>query len=555
MNIVHMPCLYPDELLYSLFARFYAHSGYLTYRSVAEILFEDFRGQPNMEFVTRISPETQAILCRNSDWESIIMEHTMLPYYCRFLDVSRRQRAYQMVFDMKGGYSEALGIPKQQSGTKAYLRYCPICSSEDRKRYGETYWHRCHQIDGIFVCAIHGCRLHNSTVSRRGKQTPTLYNAEEHSLIQEHFMGSEIERRLAEYINNCINMPVDMNNDVYVGELLLSRMEEMKYVSVRGEQRRVTQFIEDIQSFYSELTGSEQISSWKLEKILKGYRRNPIEIFQIAFFLSITAEELVNPILPFNNQSQLFNRIVEARITNGDSIRKVAKETGVSTRTIQLTCKQLNIRSAYQKNMEGSNTSKFNEKIDNERMYWLNVIRDNPGRSFTQLCAMEHYRKRLMWLRQNDKEWTDNHWPLRTSIQFNKAEWDNIDIDTLPLVESAIKDLKGTEKVKPRQVTKYAVAKILGLPDRRLELLPRCTKMILENTESKESYWAHEIVWAIQYMIKNGVALNYKHLRDITNMRRSDYTRAYPDFVLIADNELIAVYEQIMGMNNAFDKL
>ncbi|MBR1752184.1 MAG: TniQ family protein [Ruminococcus sp.] len=39
------------------------------------------------------------------------------------------------------------------------LRYCPVCAADDREKYGETYWHRVHQIPEISVCAKHRCRL------------------------------------------------------------------------------------------------------------------------------------------------------------------------------------------------------------------------------------------------------------------------------------------------------------------------------------------------------------------------------------------------------------
>jgi len=39
------------------------------------------------------------------------------------------------------------------------MRVCPLCVKEDRERYGETYWHLSHQLQGIDVCHKHGCYL------------------------------------------------------------------------------------------------------------------------------------------------------------------------------------------------------------------------------------------------------------------------------------------------------------------------------------------------------------------------------------------------------------
>ena len=43
---------YPDELVYSWLARYYAHSGYMGYSYVAEDLFVHKWNRPDVEFVT-----------------------------------------------------------------------------------------------------------------------------------------------------------------------------------------------------------------------------------------------------------------------------------------------------------------------------------------------------------------------------------------------------------------------------------------------------------------------------------------------------------------------
>lgn len=42
---------YPDELVYSLLARYYDHAGYYVYRCAAEELFANPTCRPNPEFV------------------------------------------------------------------------------------------------------------------------------------------------------------------------------------------------------------------------------------------------------------------------------------------------------------------------------------------------------------------------------------------------------------------------------------------------------------------------------------------------------------------------
>lgn len=42
--------------------------------------------------------------------------------------------------------------------------YCPECAKEDRKLYGETYWHILPQINGVEYCPLHKCRIVESQV-------------------------------------------------------------------------------------------------------------------------------------------------------------------------------------------------------------------------------------------------------------------------------------------------------------------------------------------------------------------------------------------------------
>ena len=50
-----MPEIYPDELLYSRFARYYERSGYMAYIFAAEDLFQNKNERPDVEFINRLT--------------------------------------------------------------------------------------------------------------------------------------------------------------------------------------------------------------------------------------------------------------------------------------------------------------------------------------------------------------------------------------------------------------------------------------------------------------------------------------------------------------------
>ena len=59
--IAYFPSFYPDELLYSLFARYYIKSGYMAYIYAAEDLYFSRTTRPDIEFINELKKQTKEI--------------------------------------------------------------------------------------------------------------------------------------------------------------------------------------------------------------------------------------------------------------------------------------------------------------------------------------------------------------------------------------------------------------------------------------------------------------------------------------------------------------
>lgn len=93
----------------------------------------------------------------------------------------------------------------------------------------------------------------------------------------------------------------------------------------------------------------------------------------------------------------------------------------------------------------------------------------------------------------------------------------------LPKVRETVKRMYECGDERPRRITVSAVRKEMGLPDKRFAKLPKCKEEILKYQESQKEYWAREAVWAYRKLIEEGQAVNWTHIRRLTNMRRVDF--------------------------------
>lgn len=59
--ITYFPSIYPDELLYSQLARYYAKSGYLAYTYAAQDLFAEIRVKPDIEFINTLCSDASRL--------------------------------------------------------------------------------------------------------------------------------------------------------------------------------------------------------------------------------------------------------------------------------------------------------------------------------------------------------------------------------------------------------------------------------------------------------------------------------------------------------------
>ena len=158
-----LPYGYPDESLFSLISRYHRLSGNLDDRATLTELF----GKHTL-IITSHLPSLIDIFVGNLpagskvDSQTVIDRYTVFPYYRPFL--SERQHS-QAIALMKGttaiGLKTMMGlVPSQTRSSNNSYRYCDQCAARDEELYGQSYWHRAHQLPMVWICHEHGDPLY-----------------------------------------------------------------------------------------------------------------------------------------------------------------------------------------------------------------------------------------------------------------------------------------------------------------------------------------------------------------------------------------------------------
>ena len=479
--IAFFPAPYEDELLYSWLARYYVRTGYMKYVFVGDDLFQTRSELPRIEFINALTEDAIRAVTAYKPLERIILEHTLYPYYARFIPKEKRLRAFNSLMAMDGQHFNLLPVPNARSGADRVLRFCPMCAKEDRAKYGEAYWHRSHQLIGAAVCPKHNCILEDTNISMKSKTSPNLAPAEL-TIPQElnpTISTNQIDIEVAKYLQSVFLEGFDFDSDVPIEQYFQSRMEGTPYLSIRGDKRFLSKLLSDFNNHYCTLS-VPRITEWsQIQKLLQGKRLSPFDICLVANFLKISPYDLTHPILPEVSAVERYDQRILELHEQGLKYPAIMKIVGGS----------------YD--------------------YVKSIGEGSRGR----YCKGRNGGAKSGPKRVNTKE---------------------LDISLLPQVRQAAAELWSSEK--PVRITTFSIEKRLGLTESKLKALPKCKAEVAKYKETYEQFWYRKVLWALAQIKKEGKPLTYSRVCSITNMSREQFLRAS---VLFQETELIGLAKSL----------
>jgi hypothetical protein len=276
-----LPDPQPDELLYSLIARY---SDIMAYPNTRHVLL-DWYGKASIRAIVDLPSHLDQIVSQTqflADWSAfrLLEQNTLFPFYAAFHSKKRHQAAQKAMIG-NGPAFMLLGLAATQIQHPALLRYCPLCTCEDRNRFGFTYWRRLHQLAGVYVCTEHQVWLEDSRVAIHPSSKKHIFISAEQAIPKElnampipNHKESTILLDLAKRAEQLLTSHYHLN-PVELQQRYLNHLHQRKLASYSGRLKVTNIFDELFAHFGTELFSLLQLplesteNSWWLRLLRK----------------------------------------------------------------------------------------------------------------------------------------------------------------------------------------------------------------------------------------------------------------------------------------------
>ncbi|MDM4766670.1 TnsD family Tn7-like transposition protein [Pelomonas sp. SE-A7] len=159
----------PDETLFSLCSRYHVASGNKLPSTTCRQLFGHPRQGCAHDFPARLDHFLSVAGDALGTAASIVEEHTLLPLYLRFASPEMVDATSSAAAQSSSGRLKfQLGLLTSRFRANHPLKACRACMQEDTLQHITPYWHREHQLPGVWICSRHGGWLQSSDLKATG---------------------------------------------------------------------------------------------------------------------------------------------------------------------------------------------------------------------------------------------------------------------------------------------------------------------------------------------------------------------------------------------------
>ncbi|WP_340152684.1 TnsD family Tn7-like transposition protein [uncultured Marivirga sp.] len=197
--LYYWPHTYPDEILYSVIARYLKISGSRGPKHLLNNLFDRKTISATLDLPSGLKHLIHNLEMFDKDVEMILADNTLFPYYQSFLTPTKAEKVRHSMLSKSGDIHTLIGINAGIFPAGKSPKYCPLCVKEDKSENISPYLRRTHQIPSIQICTQHNIYLLELNKSR------VNFNKHEFLFLEDHLdQFSLIEQNEStEYLNIC----------------------------------------------------------------------------------------------------------------------------------------------------------------------------------------------------------------------------------------------------------------------------------------------------------------------------------------------------------------
>lgn len=551
--LTYFPEPYPDEILYSVLARYHSRSFNDSYKVTMNELFSNSQVTATIDFQSHLKS-----LCNNMPLgsthtaDSLLNNNTLFPFYAAFLPLDRREKIKNMMFGDTGtGVHASIGILAGSFPKKDGLCFCSSCHIEDIRIHGEPYWHRIHQVPGVIICPLHKEILYEYKVDNNNRHEfiamPLKVNLLDHQRIT-----GEVSNKTYEHL---VDLAVEAYSllfrsalpDFYKSkELLLPRMQQLGYATVLGRVRQ-QKLQEQVTLVYGkELlnilgSGLERDFSWITFATRKQRRViHPVRQIILIRFLFSSLDQMLkvyrqDKYQPFGTSpwpclNKSVDHYKEAVIEQCDII--LCTDTRKPVGTFYCNCGFIYSRRGP--DQQESDRYKIG-RIKQFGTKWFEVLEQlvkdgsNSYRAIARYLNVdtntvikyknlilsnwtytEEKQERISVNKADIKPPTDKPKQRRNQFSHKRVDWEMRDLEISYLIEEKCKELLVETISKPIHITLTAVGRRIGklsLIEKNKDKLPVTLSVFKQYEETLEDFQIRRVHWAASRMIEQNEEL------------------------------------------------
>lgn len=472
----YFPIPRPDELLYSVFARYAVHTGIVSPKQCLDDLFNCRTAVATVDLPSHLNA-----FCNNAAhlWDisvdDLIYRHTLFPLYAPFVPDKRRHSAMSHMRSNKGGAQHMeLGVAASIVKPPVHMRYCPTCLTNQQMRFGEYYWPRAWHVAGVNVCALHGSLI-NTGIRFRPSERHRYVPATPTSCISSLQRGEanathKMERAVCNLASQLMNLSPRTSPTYHQW----SRFYQDLAVSngfTRGSHVLHQNMFRQLLCVWS---GSEQDVITKMSSWLPSLFRKHRKSFSHAQHLVVWAT-----LMPSMSASEILRQVLAQPRQPVVSICQIRAPSVADSATTSH-------RDHWQQSL-----LRFNHR----GAKW---VRENlPGMAAT-----------YAWLYRNDRQWllaVNKQWRLKHRENSHRVNWRERDINLSRKLQSIIpkSDSNSGRRTRTWLINQLPHSASVA---KNLEKLPLCNHLLTEISESVADYQIRRCKHAIDELRSLGLS-------------------------------------------------